>query len=279
MKNQYTLHMTQNNIAGSGKATSYIRALDLLSEMLLIESFGFADTNIWSVTSVQRIAELRELVAVQQRQGTDSLWLSNEIAPSYLRGGYCSAALASYASFLAEVNQENSLFDVFKSHEGSGAELSALLDAEPQDIETLLNGLKGTDGEDVIRRVKARLNQHIFRRMLKSIYNEACCITGLNIPQVNRASHIIPWADDASKRLDPSNGLYLCATYDAAFDKHLISLDDDYRIILSSEIKDHYTSESVNEYFIKKEGSKINLPSTYQPNKSYVASHRSQGYF
>ena len=279
MKNQYSLYINQNNIAGSGKATSYIRALDLLGEMLLIESFRFVETNIWNITSVQRIAELRELVAVQQRQGIDSIWLSDGIRPSYLIKGYCKAALASYASFLAEVNQENNLFDLFKSHEGSGAELSALLETESQDIEVLLNGLKGTEGEDVIRSVKARLNQNVFRRMLMNIYNEACCITGLNIPQVNRASHIIPWADDASKRLDPSNGLYLSATYDAAFDKHLISLDDDYRIILSSEIKDHYTSDSVNEYFIKKEGSKINLPSSYQPNKSYLASHRSQGDF
>jgi len=279
MKNQYTLYIKQNNIAGSGKAASYIRALDLLGEMLLIESFGFSDTDIWNVTSVQRIVELRELVVVQQRQGINSIWLSNDIAPSYLNNGYCSAALASYASFLAEVNQENYLFDVFRGHEGSGTDLFVLLDTEPQDIEVLLNGLKGRDGEDVIRRVKARLNQNVFRRMLMSIYNEACCITGLNLPQVNRASHIIPWAEDASKRLDPSNGLYLSATYDAAFDKHLISLDDDYRIILSSEIKDHYTSKSVNEYFIKKEGSQISLPSSYKPNKSYLACHRSQGAF
>jgi putative restriction endonuclease len=101
----------------------------------------------------------------------------------------------------------------------------------------------------------------------------------MNIPEVNRASHIVSWAEDPSKRLDPSNGLYLSATYDAAFDKHLISLDDDYRIILSSGIKDHYTNESVTDYFVKKEGHKINLPSSYQPNKKYLAKHRSLGHF
>lgn len=105
---------------------------------------------------------------------------------------------------------------------------------------------------------------------------QACCITGLNIPQVNRASHIVAWADDASRRLDPSNGLYLSATYDAAFDKNLISLDDDYRIILAKDIKDHYTSDSVNEYFIKKEGQQISLPSRYSPNQKYLAQHRSK---
>jgi putative restriction endonuclease len=150
---------------------------------------------------------------------------------------------------------------------------------EPDNIQALLEGLKDTSGEDVIRSVKTRLNQNIFRRMLISIYGGSCCITGLNIPEVNRASHIVSWADEPSKRLDPSNGLYLSATYDAAFDKHLISLDDDYRIILSSDIKGHYIADSVNEYFIKKEGQRIILPSSYLPNKKYLAKHRNIGNF
>lgn len=280
MKTQYSLYINETNISGSGKASSYIRALELLSEMLNVKSFGFGDcTNIWHVTSVQRIAELRELVATQQKKGMDSIWLGSGIAPSYLIKGYCKAALASYAGFIAEINQENNLFDVFKRHEGSGADLSGLLDTEPKDIEALLNCLKGAEGKDVIRSVKTRLNQNVFRRMLMSIYNDACCITGLNIPQLNRASHIIPWADDAGKRLDPSNGLYLSATYDAAFDRKLIALDDDYRIILAKGIKDHYTSKAVNEYFIKIEGSKISLPSSYRPNKKYLAEQRSAGDF
>lgn len=150
---------------------------------------------------------------------------------------------------------------------------------EPDNIQALLEGLKDTSGEDVIRSVKTRLNQNVFRRMLISIYGGSCCITGLNIPEVNRASHIVSWADEPSKRLDPSNGLYLSATYDAAFDKHLISLDDDYRIILSGDIKDHHMSDSVNEYFIKKEGDQICLPSSYLPNKKYLAKHRDLGKF
>ena len=76
--------------------------------------------------------------------------------------------------------------------------------------------------------MKVRSNQHVFRKMILNIYNQSCCITGLNIPEVNRASHIIPWSEDQTIRLDPRNGLCLSATYDAAFDKYLISLDDDY---------------------------------------------------
>jgi putative restriction endonuclease len=277
MKTQYSLYINQTNISGSGKATSYIRALDLLSEMLIVRSFGFDDCiDVWNVTSLQRIEQLKELVTLEQRKQNDSEWLSGGIAPSYLIKGYCKAALSNYAKFLAESNQEDSLFNTFSAHKGDGAELSGLLDTEPGNIDILLDGLKQTEGEDAIRSVKTRLNQNVFRRMLMDIYNQSCCITGLNIPQVNRASHIISWADDASKRLDPSNGLYLSATYDAAFDKNLISLDDDYRIILANDIKDHFTRASVNEYFVKKEGQVINLPYKYLPNKEYLAHHRSK---
>lgn len=75
----------------------------------------------------------------------------------------------------------------------------------------------------------------------------------------------------------PNNGLYLSATYDAAFDRNIISLDDDYRIILSKNIRDYATNESVKKYFIKKEGSRINLPNRFKPNKDYIAVHREQG--
>ena len=279
-RTQYTSYVFETNLVGSGKANSYVRALEVLSEMLKTKSFGFDDCiDIWNITSLQRIVDLKSLVASEQDKQNQSVWLTGDIPKSYLVGGYCKAALSSYSRFLVEQNQEDDLLDIFEQHKGSATELSVLLDEQPSDIEYLLDGLKEKSGENVIRAVKTRLNQNVFRRMLINIYSGSCCITGMDIPEVNRASHIISWADDPSKRLDPSNGLYLSATYDAAFDKHLISLDDDYRIILSSEIKDYYTSESVRDYFLKKEGSKIKLPSSYLPNKRYLAKHRSLGAF
>jgi putative restriction endonuclease len=255
IKQEYSHHIKATNLEGSGKASSYIRALDILSEMLSIEAFGFEDCiDIWSITSLQRIAELKILVSTQQQIQHESQWLSGSVAKSYLLKGYCKAALSNYSNFLAERSQENRLISIFENHKGSASELSNLLSVEPNDVESLIEGLKETEGKDIIRLVKTRLNQNVFRRMLINIYDGSCCITGINIPEIIRASHIVSWADDPSKRLDPSNGLYLSATYDAAFDKHLISLDDDYRMILSNEIKDYYTNEGVVEYFIKKEG-------------------------
>lgn len=110
--------------------------------------------------------------------------------------------------------------------------------------------------------------------MLLQIYNSKCCVTGLNVPITLRASHIVPWKEDKTNRLNPENGLLLSATYDAAFDKHLISFDEDYRMIVSKGIKEYYTNEITREYFEKFEGKTIALPVKYLPNQMFLSKHR-----
>ncbi|MFT5116208.1 MAG: putative restriction endonuclease [Parasphingorhabdus sp.] len=52
-KEGFSKHIHSTNVDGSKKAASYIRALDLLNEMLKAEPFGFSDCeNIWMVNSV-----------------------------------------------------------------------------------------------------------------------------------------------------------------------------------------------------------------------------------
>jgi len=248
--------------------------------MLKVESFGFDDCKeIWAIESVDRLHDLYLLVLGEARKQDASAWNIQGIPKSYLQKGYCSAALKSFQEFLVEYNYEESLLDLFDTYEGDENELPNKLQAEIVYPEFLIKGLDEMQGQDVIRAVRVRSNQNVFRRMILKIYNKTCCVTGLNIPQINRASHIIPWAEDESKRLDPRNGLCLSATYDAAFDGNLISLDDDYRIILSKEIADYYTNKSVKEYFVKMDGKSITLPSSYFPHKDYLDQHRNKGSF
>ncbi len=59
------------------------------------------------------------------------------------------------------------------------------------------------------------------------IKNEGCLISGIELPQILTASHIIPWREcideKAHMRLDGANGILLCANYDRLFDRYLIS--------------------------------------------------------
>lgn len=112
--------------------------------------------------------------------------------------------------------------------------------------------------------------------MLLEIYDAKCCITGIDIPEVLRASHIVPWAECIDTRLNPENGLCLSATYDAAFDKHLITIDEDYRLVLSPVLKEEYTSEAFKTHFLKYEGTTIALPSMFKPSQDYLSKHRAK---
>ena len=101
-----------------------------------------------------------------------------------------------------------------------------------------------------------------------------CCLTGLDLPAVNRASHIVGWAEQKDTRMDPRNGLCLSATYDAAFARKLVTLDEDYRLVLSRTIREHVPNESVREYFKDRKGQQIDLPPRFRPLKEYLEAHR-----
>ncbi len=276
-KSPFSHYIHATNITGSNKAASYIQALNWLSKMLTAVPLVFKDcVDIWSVDSVDRLHELYLFVLEEARKGNDSVWNIEGIPTSYLQKGYCSAALKSYQEFHVEYAYEQELLKAFDEYKGDESGVVEKLDREMKYPKFLLEGLNKKQGKDVRRLVKTRVNQEVFRKIILGLYNETCCITGLNIPIVNRASHIVRWAGNEKERLDPCNGLCLSATYDAAFDKHLITLDDDYRIIISKEISRYYTNESVKEYFLKKEGDKIALPSSYLPSKEYLKKHREE---
>jgi putative restriction endonuclease len=280
VKKAYTAYLKSANPGTSNKASSYVRALDLLGQMLDAEPYGFEDCReLWKVESLQRLQELHGRAAEEKNKGEASVWNVEGIAPSYLRDGFCSAALRSYQEFLVEYRHAQELLAVFEDHQGNEDELPGKFDQNLNYPDYLLEGLGMQEGRDVVRAVRTRANQQIFRSVVFQIYQQTCCITGLDLPAVNRASHIVGWAEDKSTRLDPRNGLCLSATYDAAFDRHLLSLDDDYRIILSRDLKEHYTGESVRAHFQNREGDQICLPDAYRPLPSYLERHRSKGRF
>ena len=271
MKLKFKEYIYSTNVKGSKKASSYIRALDMLGEILLLSEGPFKSvTNLWDETSVIIISSLYEHILQQQKSGEI---FNTPHAPSYWRNGYYSAGLKSYRNFLVENNYEQALSNIY---EESKTFKSNDFEVEVDAKEVLVEGLDKTHGKEVIREVKTRVGQSVFRKQVLKIYENQCCITGLNIPQINRASHIIPWREREDIRLDPSNGLCLSATYDAAFDQHLFSLDEDYRIILSKDIKEHYTKEVVKEYFHKIEGQRISMPIAYEPKQEYLSKHRKE---
>ena len=266
-------YIYRTNLTGSGKANSYVRAIDYLGPILKNNSKDFSQyTNLWQIDSVETLVKLYHYVLEQQKEG-DSGIFSQRHKPSYWRSGFYSAALNSYCQFLIEYNYQQKLMAVYDD-ENIDTFKTEYFDKKIDDRKALLEINSDREGKDVVRETKVRVYHNVFQKKILQIYKNQCCITGLNIPEINRASHIVPWSENKDYRLDPTNGLCLSATYDAAFDRHLISLDEDYRIILSNDVKDHYEKDIVKRYFHNIEGYKIQMPIAFLPDQEHLNWHR-----
>jgi putative restriction endonuclease len=75
---------------------------------------------------------------------------------------------------------------------------TALADLQQQTVtekfKTILNGLDGLKGEEKVREIKTRINQNVFRQIVLSNYSNTCAISGIDIPELLIASHILPWS-------------------------------------------------------------------------------------
>ncbi len=124
------------------------------------------------------------------------------------------------------------------------------------------------------RKVKVRLAQSFFRRMVLTVYQGQCCISGNPIPELLVASHILPWSNYPQHRVNPRNGLCLSRIHDGAFDQGLIAFDDDYRLILSRRLKDHLTHQAIHDNFACYEGKSLKMPEKFFPDRDFLAEHR-----
>lgn len=120
-----------------------------------------------------------------------------------------------------------------------------------------------------------RIGQDFFRKTVLASYNLRCCITGISIKPLLIASHIKPWAasDDRSEKTNPRNGLCLNALHDKAFDAGLITIDENYRIVVSKIIKDSDFASQSSDFFLPFEGKQIELPSKFTPDLDFIRYH------
>jgi putative restriction endonuclease len=128
-------------------------------------------------------------------------------------------------------------------------------------------------GESKETPVRVRLNQTFFRGAVLAAYGSSCCITGINLPELLCASHIVPWSVDAKNRTNPQNGLCLNALHDRAFDRGLITITDDYRVKISRRIGDVPQTE-MRKMLIDFGGVDIRLPAHFRPSTEFLHYHQ-----
>lgn len=118
--------------------------------------------------------------------------------------------------------------------------------------------------------VLSRVGQGKFRQDLIRVWKGRCCVTGLAVEDLLRASHIKPWRDSNNQeRLDPYNGLLLSPNYDAAFDKGYITFMDDGRVQMSPRL----SGQQIRQLGINPSFRIIGLREKHKP---YLAYHREE---
>ena len=256
----------------SRKASSYAMAIRILDEMLPHQSvIDLHGQSLYDISDVATIDGLIELVLIEQakmRRGEKSIFdYGQPNQSSYPRKNFCSSAMKSLRQY-AQYEQEVTEADRIVAEE-----------ADPKTIsKKLITHFDITkEGEDKVSQTKRRKGQDYFRRMIMTNYGGRCALTGIDIPQLLLASHIIPWSDKTHKqeRLNPCNGICLSALYDKAFDQGLITISpDDYSVVLSSALRENETKEYYDKHFGCIKGQKLAMPAEYLPNRDFLAYHR-----
>jgi len=118
--------------------------------------------------------------------------------------------------------------------------------------------------------VSQRIGQNILRKELLKLYNNKCAMCDVDAFEVLRASHIIPWSEDKDIRLDPTNAILLCGLHDLAFDKGLITVNNDFTISLPNK------PDGLRDVLNKFTRSKLRLPASkeYHPKTEYLQRHK-----
>jgi putative restriction endonuclease len=133
-----------------------------------------------------------------------------------------------------------------------------------------------SEGLERERIVRVRVNQHFFRAAVLSAYENKCCITGLAVPELLVASHIVPWAKDKKQRMNPRNGLCLNALHDRAFDRGLMFIDEAMTVRFRDRFLRTETNDSGLRWVLSYQGSRINLPRKFHPDRQFLLKHQNR---
>lgn len=126
-------------------------------------------------------------------------------------------------------------------------------------------------GEERTVTAVQRVHQEYFRNSLLTNYRHSCCLSGIHVDSLLIASHIKPWAESSPReRTASSNGLLLNAFLDRAFDQGFITINHDYRVIVSGEVRH---SPANDMWLYRYDGRRIALPEVNPPSHEFIDYH------
>ena len=156
-----------------------------------------------------------------------------------------------------------------------GDAAAEILEASPEEVEAYRQQIaqKSYAVPDSTTMVKTRGSaQRAFADAVKKNYGFKCAITGVATRDFLVASHIVPWSEDESIRIDPSNGICLSLLVDRAFEKGYLQINDDFTISIDQgKVGDDEVLRAQLEPY---DGQALNLPTEDRPQLDYLRRRR-----
>jgi putative restriction endonuclease len=148
-----------------------------------------------------------------------------------------------------------------------------LFEMKGASVEPVENAVIFPEGKTREAVIRTRVNQGFFRSAVLAAYGSRCCITGLSIPALLNASHIVPWSLDIKNRTNPRNGLCLNVIHDRAFDCGLLTITTNFTVKLSPKVRAKTADVAAMELLCRYDGVSISIPRRFSPNPEYLQFH------
>tara|TARA_R110000868_G_scaffold71713_2_gene209709 strand:+ start:37710 stop:38693 length:984 start_codon:yes stop_codon:yes gene_type:complete len=200
--------------------------------------------------SIKSFKNLRESIAFAEID-KDLFMLSSDgfsrhILEQIIIHNYFTATNSNYSLSLFQINKEEAKIE------------DQILNEPKSEYQNHLKALRATLEDDAYEE-ELFIRGGLFKKTIPKIYNYSCCISGMRIEssknaQMIDACHIIPF--NISKDDTIPNGLSLSPNLHRAFDRGLITINQDYIVRISPTITENDSVFSLSQF----NGKQISLP-------------------
>jgi putative restriction endonuclease len=186
----------------------------------------------------------------------------NQVPVIYLHAVAEGVYKAIFPCFIEHIDEKNKVCRVSVAAETSThTELPSLRDSAAWQIERRY----------ALRETKSRLHQAEFRERVLGAYGKRCAMSGLPVPELLEAAHIMPDAHELGTA-EVQNGICLSRIHHRAFDSNLIGVTPDYKIYISERLMKIQDGVILEGGLKALHGQRLDLPNNVQnwPSKELL---------
>lgn len=162
----------------------------------------------------------------------------------------------------------------FESNRLEGMPNISILNDSSEEYRRKIKELKAQVDENAFQE-EIFIRGGLFKREISKIYNHTCAISELRIDAIINvtmvdACHIVPFSEGYDDTL--TNGIALCPNLHRAFDRGLISISDNYTVILNPNFIESKSSYNLSQF----KGKEVLFPDQmkHYPSLENLAQHR-----